>query len=79
MTNNTKKAISVLLLWQNYFFINNEAAKNSTTKTAIVNKALSLYRQYKLKKEIQAGFENQNEEDISLAMSDFDDYASIID
>jgi len=78
MRTKNKKPVSVLLFWKNFSFLENETKNKKITKTQIINDSLDLYRKYKLKKEIQKGFQNQDKKDIDLAMSDFDDYCSII-
>ncbi len=73
-----KKQASILLFPQNYEFVSQEAKDLRTSKTDIINKALFLYRKFKLKKKIQEGFMEQSKEDSELAMSDFGDYFKII-
>jgi len=78
ISKDNKKALSINLFSNNFRFLSKESQKNKVTKTDIVNLALDMYRKYKLKKEIQEGFKSQKQEDLELAMSDFDDYFDFV-
>jgi hypothetical protein len=73
-----KKLLSFLLLPDLFQFLQEEALRLGTSRTEILNTSLRLYKKYRLKKNIEEGFKSQTEEDTQLAMSDFNDYYSII-
>lgn len=73
-----KIPLSVLLEQKNDFFMRALIQESAQTKTEIVNRAIDLYRKYTLRKQIEKGFQAQGAEDLTLAMSDFDDYYHII-
>ncbi|MCK5319960.1 hypothetical protein KAJ61_01060 [Candidatus Parcubacteria bacterium] len=74
---NTKTAVSVTLNQINLQFVENIAKKEKKSKSEIVDYALEMYRKFKLRSDIIAGFKSQTEEDVSGAMSDFKDYLNL--
>lgn len=70
---------SFILNKQNHNFLMGYVKKNSITKTQVINYALDLFRKYNLKKELIEGFSQKTQEDVDEAMSDFEDYLSIVD
>ena len=76
---NTKKAVSVTLNQTNIQFVENIAKKEKKSKSEIVDSALEIYRKFRLRNNIIAGFKNQTDEDVSDVMSDFSDYLNLAD
>ncbi len=70
---------SIILNNQNQQFLSYFIDINSTTKTNVINNALDLFRKYNLQKELIVGFSKKTNKDVSDAMSDFEDYLSIVD
>lgn len=70
---------SVILNRENQQFLSYFIDINSTTKTNVINNALDLFRKYNLQKELIEGFSKKTNKDVSNAMSDFEDYLSIVD
>ena len=70
---------SFILNIKNHEFISRMVSHENITKTEVINHALDLYRKYMLKKELVEGFSRQTDEDVREAMSDFNDYLSIVD
>ena len=73
----TKIAVSVTLNQNNLQFVEKIAKKEKKSKSEIIDYALEIYRKFRLKSDIMAGFKNQTEEDAADAMSDFSDYLKI--
>lgn len=76
---NTKTAVSVTLNQINLQFVEKTAKKEKKSKSEIVDYALEMYRKFRLRNDIIAGFKSQTKEDVSDAMSDFRDYLSLSD
>ena len=76
---NTKTAVSVTLNQINLQFVENTAKKEKKSKSEIVDYALEMYRKFRLRNDIIAGFKSQTKEDVSDAMSDFRDYLNLSD
>ena len=70
---------SIILNANNQAFVTQQSKQNAITKTKIINQALDLYRKYTLKKDLVKGFSQQTNEDVTEAMSDFEDYLKIIE
>ncbi len=73
----TKIAVSVTLNQNNLQFVEKIAKKEKKSKSEIIDYALEIYRKFRLKSDIMAGFKNQTEEDAADAMSDFSDYLKL--
>ncbi|OGJ51937.1 hypothetical protein A2335_00385 [Candidatus Peregrinibacteria bacterium RIFOXYB2_FULL_32_7] len=71
---NSSCVTSCSINYRNYEFL-----KVYPNKSKVINEALEAYRKYVLKKQMQEGFAAQDEEDLELANSDFNDYLSIIE
>lgn len=71
--------VSLILSTPNAQFVEMEVRNRHLTKTRIINQALDMYRKYMLQKDMVEYFENQTDEDVAEAMSDFDDYLRIVD
>ncbi len=76
---NLKQGISLTINKTNLQFINDYAKKQKMTRSEIVDQVIEMYRKYKLKNSIIAGFKSQSKEDINDTMSDFSDYLKIVD
>jgi len=76
---NLKQGISLTINKTNLQFINDYAKKQKMTRSEIVDQIVEMYRKYKLKSNIMAGFKSQNKEDLNEAVSDFSDYLKIVD
>ncbi len=74
-----KIPLSVRIRFVNAQFIKKLSEISKTPVSQIADEAINLYRKFKLKKELQEGFSSQTEEDRKEAMSDFNDYLSIVD
>ncbi len=68
------KVTSFAVTSKNRIFL--ERAKN---KSEFINNALDAYRKYILARDMRAGFQLQDDEDIEFANMGFDDYLKIID
>lgn len=64
---------------QNLSFLNTFPQKYKMNKSELINTAFDMYRKYCLRKEMREGFAQQTDEDVKLAMSDFQDYQSLIE
>ncbi len=62
--------------FENLQFLNEFA---NISKTELINKALSVYKKYLLRKELREWFLLQSEEDLSLCNADFADYISLLE
>ena len=76
---NLKQGISLTINKTNLQFINDYAKKQKMTRSEIVDQVIEMYRKYKLKSSIIAGFKSQSKEDLNEITSDFSDYLKIID
>lgn len=76
---NTKTAVSITLDQNNLQFVEKIAKKEKKSKSEIIDYALGVYRKFRLKSDIMAGFKNQTEDDAADAMSDFSDYLKLAD
>ncbi|MEA2064756.1 MAG: hypothetical protein U9O66_00470 [Patescibacteria group bacterium] len=76
---NTKTAISLTLNRDNLQFIKKISKREEKSKSEIVDYALEIYRKFRLRNDIIAGFKNQTEEDVLDVMSDFKDYLNLIE
>ena len=74
-----KNAVSVTLNQNNLQFVEKIAKQEKKSKSEIVDRVLSMYRKFKLKKDVIAGFKSQTKADVQDAMSDFNNYLSIIE
>jgi len=74
-----KNAVSVTLDQNNLQFVEKIAKQEKKSKSEIVDYILSVYRKFRLKKEVIAGFKSQTKTDVKDAMSDFNDYLNIVE
>ncbi|MFC1613461.1 hypothetical protein ACFL23_03970 [Patescibacteria group bacterium] len=74
-----KNAISMTIRQTNLKFVEKIAKQKKISRSEMVDNLLNIYRKYKLKKDIVAGFKSQTKEDAIDSMSDFGDYLDIID
>ncbi|MCG2701138.1 hypothetical protein L6267_03170 [Candidatus Parcubacteria bacterium] len=75
---NTKTAVSVTLNQANIQFVEKIAKKEKKSRSEIIDYALEVYRKFRLRNDVIAGFKDQTEEDVLDAMSDFRDYFNLV-
>jgi metal-responsive CopG/Arc/MetJ family transcriptional regulator len=73
------KQLSITIDKNNFDFIENISKTKKKNRSEVIDKILSKYRKYLLKKEVEAGFSAQNQEDLELANSDFSNYLTLIE
>jgi|AntRauTorcE11897_2_1112592.scaffolds.fasta_scaffold35048_3 metal-responsive CopG/Arc/MetJ family transcriptional regulator len=73
------KQLSITIDKNNFDFIENISKTKKKNRSEVIDKILSEYRKYLLKKEVEAGFSAQNQEDLELANSDFSNYLTLIE
>lgn len=73
------KQLSITINKDNFDFLEDISKTKKKNRSELINKILSEYRKYLLKKEIEAGFSAQDQEDIELANSDFSNYLTLIE
>ncbi|GEM_PF-5979479 len=76
---NKKIPLSVRIRFSNAQFIKELSATLKVPVSQLADEAINLYRKYRLKKELQEAFSSQTDEDAKEAMSDFNDYLTIVD
>ncbi len=75
----SSKQLSITINKNNFDFLENIAKKKNKNRSEIIDSILGEYKKYLLKKEIEAGFSNQNKEDLDLSNSDFKNYLNLIE
>ena len=70
---------SIRLTDPNQKFLDQYSSRNKTPKSALINKALDLFRKYWLQKELQGMAKANEKEDRTLAEVDMRDYLKLID
>ena len=73
------KQLSITIDKNNFDFIENISKTKKKNRSEVIDKILSEYRKYLLKKEVEASFSAQNQEDLELANSDFSNYLTLIE
>ena len=73
------KQLSITIDKNNFDFIENISKTKKKNRSEVIDKILSKYRKYLLKKEVEASFSAQNQEDLELANSDFSNYLTLIE
>ena len=75
---NTKQ-LSITVNQNNVQFLQEFAKRQNKSRSEVVDFLLTEFRNFKLKKDIEAGFKNQNQTDLDDAMLGFGEYLSIIE
>jgi metal-responsive CopG/Arc/MetJ family transcriptional regulator len=65
------KQLSITINKDNFDFLEQISKVKKKNRSELIDKILSEYRKYLLKKEIEAGFSAQDQEDLELANSNF--------
>lgn len=73
-----KRPISARVNGLNVLFLEQLAERRHTTVSEQLEKAINWYRKFILWQDFQEGFSEQTQEDVRDAMSDFEDYLSMI-
>ena len=79
LTSTNKVPLSIRIRFLNATFIKELSRASHTPVSQLADEAINLYRKYRLKKQLQEAFMSQTEEDAKEAMSDFNDYLTIVD
>lgn len=75
---NTKQ-LSITVNQNNVQFLQDFAKRQNKSRSEVVDFLLTEFRNFKLKKDIEAGFKNQNQTDLDDTMLGFGEYLSIIE
>ncbi|MCF7794761.1 hypothetical protein K9M50_00165 [Patescibacteria group bacterium] len=73
------KQLSITINKDNFDFLEQTSKTKKKNRSELIDKILSEYRKYLLKKEIEAGFSAQDQNDLELANSDFSNYLTLIE
>ncbi|MFP4514950.1 MAG: hypothetical protein ACLFNO_03045 [Parcubacteria group bacterium] len=72
------KQLSITINKNNFEFLENISKKKKKNRSEVIDSILNEYKKYLLKKEVEAGFSAQNQEDLDLSNSDFSNYLELI-
>ena len=72
------KQLSITIDKNNSEFLENVSKNQKKPRSEVINTILTEYRKFVLKKEIEAGFKNQTNEDLKDSMLGFDNYLNIV-